>query len=192
MLDELVARYNDLLADLDAIAYTVTIPDTGVLTIDDAVRRLGFEPAAVLGPGQPCPPDSISLYQVGTGLVTLGWYAHYKEVTDRLAGEGFRHWYLSYDIEGNTSLYVRYGEAEGSLEHPEPIDIPFTDWRDLLGPLSPYTELLASGYDSEEEEARVDMTAAALAVIEAESGVRLDKELMDSPHSALLIPSISD
>ncbi|WP_185949792.1 hypothetical protein [Microbispora sp. KK1-11] len=45
-----------------------------------------------------------------------------------------------------------------------------------------------SGYDSEEAEAQVDITAAGLAVIEAESGVRLDEDLIDSPHSALLIP----
>ncbi|TQS21613.1 hypothetical protein FLW16_39300 [Microbispora sp. KK1-11] len=49
-------------------------------------------------------------------------------------------------------------------------------------------ELLVSGYDSEEAEAQVDITAAGLAVIEAESGVRLDEDLIDSPHSALLIP----
>ncbi|WP_432932779.1 hypothetical protein ACQPZZ_15880 [Microbispora sp. CA-135349] len=191
ILDEIVARYDDILdrLGLDTFAYTVTIPDAGFLAIEDAVRRLGFDSAAVHGPGGSQPSGGISLYQVGTGLVTLDWTNpsdDRKQVTDRLAGEGFRHWYLSFDIEGNTSLYARYGKAEGYLDHPEPVDIPFTDWRDCLGPLSRYTELLVSGYDNEEE-AQVDITAACLALIEAESGVRLNEELMDSHKSVLAI-----
>ncbi|MBG0814316.1 hypothetical protein [Planomonospora sp. ID82291] len=106
-------------------------------------------------------------------------------MTDRLAGDGFRHWRLSFDIEGNTVMYARYGNAEGFLEHPEPGWIPFTHWTDHLGPLSAYTELFLKGYDSEEAEAEVDITAVCLAVIEAESGVRLDHELVDRPHSLL-------
>ncbi|MFF0868586.1 hypothetical protein ACFYUV_43000 [Nonomuraea sp. NPDC003560] len=95
---------------------------------------------------------------------------------------------MSFDIEGNTSMYARYGQVEGYLHHPDPAPPPFTRWADHLGPLSPYIDLLASGYDSEDAEARVDIIAACLAVVELESGVRLDEALMDSPHSALPIP----
>ncbi|GIH94548.1 hypothetical protein ACFFMN_19125 [Planobispora siamensis] len=174
MLDEVIARYADMLSDLDTFAYTVTIPDSGVLTAEEAARRFGADPAALQAPGQPQSPGGISLHRVGTGVVTLDWVNPgdgRQEATERLAGDGFRHWYLSFDIEGNTVMYVRYGDAEGFLEHPEPGGIPFTDWTDHLGPLSAYTELLRTGYDSEEAEAEVDITAACLAVIELESGV---------------------
>lgn len=193
MLDEIVARYDDMLdfLGLDTFAYTVTMPDSGILTVEDAVRCLAFDSAALLGPGEPGSGHVLSLYQVGTGIVTLNWsnpYDDLKQVTDRLAGDGFRHWYLSFDIEGNTVMYARYGEAEGGLEHPEPGWIPFTHWTDHLGPLTPYSELLISAYDSEEAEAQVDVTAACLAVIETESGVRFDEGLLDSPpHSVLPI-----
>lgn len=191
VLDEIVARFDDMLdrLGLDSFAYTVTIPDSGVLTIEDAMRRLGAVPAAVQSPGEPHDSDRLSLHQVGNGVVTLDWYpVERQQVTDRLSGDGFRHWYLSFDIEGNTTLYARYGEDEGHLEHPEPAYIPFTHWTDQFGPLSPYSKLLVSGYDSEEAEAQVDIVAACLAVIEVESGVRLDQELMDGPH---LVVSIS-
>ncbi|MFF3666287.1 hypothetical protein [Microtetraspora malaysiensis] len=190
MLDKIVAHYDDMLDRLcfDSFAYTVTIPDSGVLTIEGAMRRLGATPAAVRGLQEPVDSDRLSLYQVGTGVVTLDWHpVERQEITDRLAGDGFRHWYLCIDIEGNTIMYARYGAAEGHLEHPEPGYIPFTHWTDHFGPLSPYTEFLVSGYDSEEAEAQVDITAACLAVIEMESGVRLDEELMESPHSEVSI-----
>ncbi|MEU1720388.1 hypothetical protein [Nonomuraea sp. NPDC005692] len=190
MLDEIVTRYGDLLSELDTIAYTVTLPDSGVLSIKDAVRRLGADLTTLQGPDElPRSPGSISLHQVGNGIVTLDWVRPGgSEMTERLAGQGFRHWCVSFDIEGNTSMYVRYGQAEGFLHHPEPDPMPFTGWADQLGPLSPYTDLLASGYDSEDAEARVDITAACLAVVELESGVRLDDALMDSPCSALPMP----
>lgn len=191
MFDENVAHYGDMLDRIgDFFAYTVTIPDSGAFTIDDAVRRLGFDPAALQGPEEPQTSGGLSLHEVGKGVITLDWTNlgdDRKQVTDRLAGDGFRHWYLALDIEGNTIMYARYGEAEGYLEHPEPGDIPFTHWTDHFGPFSPYTDLLVAGYDSEEAEAEVDITAACLAVIEAESGIRLDDELLAAPYSVLPI-----
>ncbi|MGV9330338.1 hypothetical protein [Streptosporangium sandarakinum] len=191
MFDEIVARYDEMLDRIgDFFAYTVTIPDSGVLTIDDAVRRLGFDPATLQRPGEWQASGGIFLQQAGAGIVTLDWTNpgfDRRQVTDRLVGEGFRHWYLADDIEGNTTMYIRYGEAEGYLEHPEPIYIPFTHWTDHLGPLGPYADLLVAGYDSEEAEAEVDIISACLAVIEVESGIRLDEELLDSPRSALPI-----
>lgn len=193
MLDEIIARYDEMLDLLgfDTFAYTVTIPDSGVLTIEDAARRIGVNPATLRGRGEPHSDDTIEIYQVGTGIVTLDWVNpdyERKLATDRLAGTGFRHWYVSFDIEGNTFMYVRYGDAEGKLGHPEPIYIPFTDWTDHLGPLKGYADLFASAYDAEEAEAEVDITAACLAVVEAESGVRLDEELMDMPYWTLPLP----
>ncbi|MFF0249894.1 hypothetical protein [Streptosporangium sandarakinum] len=193
MFEEIVARYDAMLDRIgDFFAYTVTIPDSGVLTIDDAVRRLGFDPATLQRPGGRQASGGIFLHQAGAGIVTLDWAnpgSDRRQVTDRLAGEGFRNWYLACDIEGNTTVYVRYGKAEGHLEHPEPGYIPFTHWTDHLGPLGPYTDLLVAGYDSEEAEAQaeVDVISACLAVIEVESGIRLDEELLDSPRSVLPI-----
>ncbi|WP_049559671.1 hypothetical protein [Nonomuraea sp. SBT364] len=177
-----------MLDDLDTIAYTVTLPDSGTLLIGDAVRRLGFNPNTLKSPGQWEPSGLLYLYQVDNGIVTLDWVnpgEDRQNITDRLAGEGFRHWYVSFDIEGNTSMYVRYGEIEGDLDHPGPIDIPFSQRSDRLGPLSGYRELLTAGFDSEVAEAEVDITAACLAIVELESGIRLDDELMNGPCSRL-------
>ncbi|MGP3913808.1 hypothetical protein [Nonomuraea sp. 10N515B] len=192
MFDEIVARYRDLLNDLDTFAYTVTLPDSGTLLIEDAVRRLGFDPLTLKGYEDRHIPGSLHLYQVDPGIVTLDWTnpgEERQEISNRLSGVGFRHWYVSVDIEGNTSMYVRYGEIEGDLDHPGPIDIPFDQRSERLGPLSGYRELLAAGYDSEVAEAEIDITAACLTVVELESGVRLDNELMDTPHATLPIVS---
>ncbi|MBN6055043.1 hypothetical protein JYK22_24110, partial [Nonomuraea sp. RK-328] len=190
VFDEVVTRYADLLEDglPDTITYTVTIPDSGVLTVEEAARRMGFDPAALQGPEQPHTSGGLSLRQVRTGMATLDWLnpmPERREITDRLAGEGFRHWLVSYDMACNTSMYARYGAEEGWVEHPEPARLPFTHWTEYLGPLIRYADFFASGYDSEEAEAAVDMLVACLTVIELESGVRLDRDLIDSPCSAL-------
>ncbi|MEV5413471.1 hypothetical protein AB0K60_32145 [Thermopolyspora sp. NPDC052614] len=193
MLDEVVAHYTELLDHLgEDMAYTVTIPDSGILAIDEAVRRMGFGTVELRGPSEPHSGADLSLYQVGAGIVTLNWsfpLPEHKQVTDRLGGEGFRHWYVAFDINGGTTMYVRYGNTEGNLEHPEPLDLPFTPWTDLLGPLAGYADLLTSAYDSEEGEATVDIVAACLTVVELESGIRLDEELMHGPHSVLPMPT---
>ncbi|GAA3155740.1 hypothetical protein [Nonomuraea salmonea] len=194
MLDEAVARYTGMLDQFgEDMAYTVTIPDSGVLTIDDAVRRMGYTASDLQGPDDlPHLSDGISLHQVGAGIVTLGWVfpvPEHRQMTDQLGGEGFRHWYVAFDINGCTSMHVRYGEAEGDLEGPEPASGPFTPWTELLGPLSAYAGLFSRCYDTEEADASVDIDAACLAVVEAESGVRLDGELMNSPAPILSLPS---
>ncbi|MFI6791754.1 hypothetical protein ACIBG4_30940 [Nonomuraea sp. NPDC050383] len=192
MFDEIVAHYDDLIAEIgDTIAYTVTIPDSGILTLEEAMHRMGFDPAALQAPGQLHSVGSLSLYQVGAGIATLDWInpaEERRQVTDRLAGVGHRHWQVSYDMACNTVMYVRYGADEGWVEHPEPARLPFTHWTEYLGPLIGYAGFLASGYDSEEAEAEVDMTAACLTVVELESGVRLDRELMDGPRTVLPLP----
>ncbi|MFD1541390.1 hypothetical protein [Nonomuraea guangzhouensis] len=188
MFDDIVARYHNMLdyLGLDTFAYTVTVPDSGVLSVEDAVRRLHLDQP----PNEPHRRGALHLYQVGPGVVTLDWVnlGDREQMIQRLAGDGFRHWYVSFDIHGSTSMYVRYGIAEGYLDHPEPASLPSTPWTDLLGPLMPFTKVLAGGYDSEGAEASVDITAACLAVVELESGVRLDEDLMHKPHSALPIP----
>ncbi|TDD09595.1 hypothetical protein [Nonomuraea diastatica] len=194
MLDEAVARYSDILDYLgEDMAYTVTLPNSGELTIEEAVRRMGFDPIEIEGPGTvPHSGHSIRLYQVGVGVVTLdGVYPtpERKQVTDQLGGDGFRHWYVAFDINGNASMYADYGGGQGKLEYPEPINLPFTPWTELLGPLRPYAELLARAYDSEEAEATVNFVAACLAVTELESGIRLEPELLHTPYSALPLPS---
>ena len=193
MFDDTIARYHDMLdyLELDTFAYTVTVPDTGVLSIEDAVRRLQLDHAAVQAPNEPHRSGVLHLYQVGSGVVTLDWVnlgGGREQMIQRLSGDGLRHWYVSFDIAGSTSMYVRYGVAEGYLDYPEPASLPFTPWTDLLGPLIPFAKILADGYESEDAEASVDITATCLALVELESGVRLDQDLMCSAHSALPIP----
>jgi len=190
---DIIARYHHMLdyLELDTFAYTVTVPDSGLLSVEDAVRRLQLHHAAVQVPNEPHRWGALHLYQVGSGVVTLDWVNlgdGREQMIQRLAGDGFRHWYVSFDNIGSTSMYVRYGAAEGYLDHPEPASLPLTPWTDLLGPLIPFAKILAGGYDSEGAKASVDIAAACLAVVELESGVRLDEDLMASAHSALPIP----
>jgi hypothetical protein len=45
-MDEVLAHYYELQCRLGVdMAYTVTIPDSGILTVDEAVRRMGFDTA---------------------------------------------------------------------------------------------------------------------------------------------------
>ncbi|MEU6794176.1 hypothetical protein ABZ907_20970 [Nonomuraea wenchangensis] len=123
MLDEVVARYTDMRDQFgEDMAYTVTIPDSGVLTIDDAVRRTGYTVTDLQGPDDlPRPRDSISLHQVGAGIVTLDWVfpvPERRQVTDRLGGDGFRHWYVAFDINGYTSMHIVTDKPKASLRVP--------------------------------------------------------------------------
>ncbi|MEU7738942.1 hypothetical protein [Nonomuraea sp. NPDC049158] len=189
MLDHLVEKYEEILnaLTLDAFAYTVTIPDSGQLAPAEAIHRLQLDPAALRTP-EHVQPDDLTLIAVGDAIVTLDAVnpgPDRKEATDRLAGQGFRHWYLADDIEGNTTLYARYGDAEGEVRFPEPLAIPFTPWTDFLGPLTPYAPLLAPLYDDIEEVGNVN--AICMAIIEHESGVRFNKELLERPRLFLPI-----
>ncbi|MEU6799151.1 hypothetical protein ABZ907_46310 [Nonomuraea wenchangensis] len=190
MFDEIAKRYAQLVSLLtwESVAYTVTVPDYGVLAVKDAVRRLGFDAAVVRAPGE-VRPDDLALQQVGAGVVT--WsnnpYPDGKEVTDRLGGKGFRHWYLAEDIEGNTTMYARYGDSEGQLDFPEPGWIPFTPWTDRLGPLTPYAEIFAAVYDTWWDDPEVCIEGTCLAVIELESGVRLNEDVWKS--SKIYLPT---
>lgn len=178
------------------MACTVTLPDYGVLTVDVAVRRLGLD-AAILHASREVEPEGLGLQQVGAGVVT--WsnnpYPDGKEVTDRLGGEGFRHWYLGNDIEGNTTLYVRYGDSDGQLQFPEPDWVPFIPWTEQIGPLAPYAEKFAAVYDTWSgdpatwsDKPEVSVVGTCLAVIELESGVRLDKEMSRGPKTYVPMP----
>ncbi|OUC95134.1 hypothetical protein [Streptosporangium minutum] len=188
MFGEIVARYAELidLMTWESVAYTVTIPDYGVLTVEDAVCRLGFDAAAMRAPGE-AQPDDLAIQQVGTGIVT--WSNNpcddSREVTNRLGGEGFRHWYLAGDIEGNTTMYVRYGDSDGQLDFPEPGWTPFTAWTDHLGPLAPYAGTFAVVYDTWEDDLEMCIEGTCLAVIELESGVRLDTGLWNGSKTYL-------
>ncbi|PZG20406.1 hypothetical protein [Nonomuraea aridisoli] len=150
-------------------------------------------PGDLRGPGY---GSGLDLYQVAAGVVTLDWdfpRPERKELTDRLGGAGFRHWYVATDLNAATSMYVRYGEAEGDLLHPEPIHVPFTHWSDHLGPLRSYADFLAGVYDTDQADATVGVLAACLAVVELESGVRLDRELqVRRPHAMLPLPGDAD
>ncbi|MEV0151980.1 MULTISPECIES: hypothetical protein [unclassified Nonomuraea] len=190
MFGEIAKCYGELvhLMTRESVAYTVTVPDYGALTVEDAVRRLGCDAAVVRAPGE-VRPDDLALQQVDTGVVT--WsnnpYPDGKEVTDRLGGEGFRHWYLAGDIEGNTTMYARYGDSDGQLDFPEPGWIPFTPWTDRLGPLAPYAEIFAAVYDTWSDDPEVCIEGTCLAMIELESGVRLNEDVLNSPKVYLPI-----
>ncbi|MET7337868.1 hypothetical protein [Nonomuraea sp. NPDC005650] len=199
MFSEVAKRYAELVRRMtwEDLVCTVTLPDHGVMTVEDAVRRLGLD-AAILRAAREVEPEDLELQQVGAGVVT--WsnnpYPDGKEVTDRLGGEGFRHWYLGNDIEGNTTLYASYGESDGQLRFPEPDWLPFIAWTEQIGPLAPYAEKFAAVYDTWSGEPEtwsdnpeVSVLGTCLAVIELESGVRLDKEMSRGPRIYVPMPT---
>ncbi|GAA3567317.1 hypothetical protein GCM10022419_055080 [Nonomuraea rosea] len=198
VFSEVAKRYDELVSQRtwENMACTVTLPDHGVLTVEDAVRRLGLD-AAMLRTAREVEPEDLELQQVGAGVVT--WsnnpYLDGKEVTDRIGGAGFRHWSLSGDIEGNTTLYASYGESKGQLQFPEPYWLPFVPWTEQIGPLAPYAERFAAVYDTWSGEPEtwsdnpeVSALGTCLAVIELESGVRLDKEISRGPRTYVPMP----
>ncbi|MET8000829.1 hypothetical protein [Nonomuraea glycinis] len=160
------------------------------MTVEDAVRRLGLD-AAILRAAREVEPNDLELQQVGSGVVT--WsnnpYPDGKEMTDRLGGQGFRHWYLSDDIEGNSTLYASHGESNGQLQFPEPDWLPFIPWTEQIGPLAPYADKFAAVYDTWSDNPEVSVLGTCLAVIELESGVRLDKEMSRGPRTYVPMPT---
>ncbi|MET8985774.1 hypothetical protein ABZW49_10030 [Nonomuraea wenchangensis] len=199
MFSEVAKRYAELVRRMpwEGMACTVTLPDDGVMTVEDAVRRLGLD-TAILRAAREVEPNDLELQQAGSGVVT--WsnnpYPDGKEMTDRLGGQGFRHWYLSDDIEGNTTLYASYGENNGQLQFPEPDWLPFIPWTEQIGPLTPYADKFAAIYDTWSgapetwsDNPEVSVLGTCLAVIELESGVRLDKQMSRGPRTYVPMPT---
>ncbi|MFB4288962.1 hypothetical protein ACBI99_15065 [Nonomuraea sp. ATR24] len=199
MFSEVAKRYAELVSRMpwENLACTVTLPDHGVMTVEDAVRRLGLD-VAILRAAREVEPNDLELQQVGSGVVT--WsnnpYPDGREMTDRLGGEGFRHWYLSDDIQGNTTLYASYGESDGQLHFPEPDWLPFIPWTEQIGPLAPYADKFAAVYDTWSgepetwsDDPEVSVLGTCLAVIELESGIRLDKEISRGPRTYVPMPT---
>ncbi|MFF0769412.1 hypothetical protein ACFYUK_11000 [Nonomuraea wenchangensis] len=199
MFSEVAKRYAELVRRMpwEGMACTVTLPDHGVMTVEDAVRRLGLD-TAILRAAREVEPNDLELQQAGSGVVT--WsnnpYPDGKEMTDRLGGQGFRHWYLSDDIEGNTTLYASYGENNGQLQFPGPDWLPFIPWTEQIGPLAPYADKFAAVYDTWSgapetwsDNPEVSVLGTCLAVIELESGVRLDKEMSRGPRTYVPMPT---
>ncbi|QYC45143.1 hypothetical protein Nocox_37965 [Nonomuraea coxensis DSM 45129] len=189
MLDQLIEKYEEILPALalDTYAYTVTIPDSDQMTPAAAIHRMALDPAMLRSPGL-AQPEDLDVIAVDNGIVTLDGVnpcPERKKVTDRLAGSGFKHWYLAIDIEGNKTLYARYGETEGEVHFPEPLAIPFTPWTEFLGPLAPYETLLAPLYDDIQPERSV--SAIFLAIIENESGIHFNGTLLERPRLSIPI-----
>ena len=117
-----------------------------------------------------------------------------RPAAPRRAAQGFRHWYLNDDIEGNTTLYASYGESNGQLQFPEPDWLPFIPWTEQIGVLAPYAEKFAAVYDTWSADTwsdnpEVSVLGTCLAVIELESGVRLDKEMSRGPRTYVPMPT---
>ncbi|MGA4994335.1 hypothetical protein [Nonomuraea bangladeshensis] len=199
MFSEIAERYAELVRRMpwEGMACTVTLPDHGVMTVEDAVRRLGLD-AAILRAAREVEPSDLELQQAGSGVVT--WsnnpYPDGRELTDRLGGQGFRHWYLSDDIEGNTTLYASYGKSSGQLQFPEPDWLPFIPWTEQIGPLAAYADKFAAVYDTWSgapetwsDNPEVSVLGTCLAVIELESGVRLDEEMSRGPRTYVPMPT---
>ncbi|MEV4889207.1 hypothetical protein AB0K48_07455 [Nonomuraea sp. NPDC055795] len=199
MHDEIIARYSEMLDEFDSetLTLTVTIPDAGTLTAENALERMGFNLTLTHrpAPGDIPDPGDLVFVQLPTGVITIDGLSPNdarKEITDRLAGPGYRHWYLSWELGETARLYCRYGDAEGDLLHPEPVDVPFTDWTDHLGPVGPYADLFRATYNTEEHEAQLDIEAVCLTVLELETGIAFTEDLLSSASLRLPAAVLSD
>ncbi|MBB6345155.1 hypothetical protein FHU36_001664 [Nonomuraea muscovyensis] len=122
VVDHYMGIGDDILL-LDFFCYTVTLPERGVLTVEDAVRRLGRGPAGLHAPPYPYLVDQdhdLTLVQMGAGVATIdhGCLGVGPAVSGRLAGPGLRHWYAAWDIDGNTFLASRQPQGGGYWSHP--------------------------------------------------------------------------
>ena len=79
--------------------------------------------------------------------------------------------------------------ATGKLQFPEPDWLPFIPWTEQIGVLAPYADKFAAVYDTWSDNPEVSVLGTCLAVIELESGVRLDKEMNRSPRTYVPMPT---
>ncbi|NUW43280.1 hypothetical protein [Nonomuraea rhodomycinica] len=172
---------------LDSFCYTLTLPVDGVLTVEEAVRRLGHDPAGLRIPPDPYLVDQehdLALVQIGPGVATIdfGCLGIGTAISGRLAGPEMRHWFAAWDIDGNTFLASRQPDGGGYWSHPA--NHESGDY----GVLTPYAGLLRPASDEDDDGVDGDLPPLVLAVVEQESGVRLTRDMLEGAHPILRIP----
>jgi hypothetical protein len=192
-LNELINFYLRFAAnDLpDDICWIVVQPLSGVLTVEEAVTRIGGSPNNLRNMNAPdaydlSSGDAVSLKQEETGISILqigGFIGLHSEMIEPLS-RGTRAWVIDWDVNASFSmLHWVEGSCVGGWDPYGPRE----DWAAGLGPMDRYADFFLK-YDIDDDDCDpYYRKAVALAVIEQESGARLDRERMIQDNPALLV-----
>ncbi|MFI6604509.1 hypothetical protein ACIBHX_50495 [Nonomuraea sp. NPDC050536] len=181
----------------DYFSWTVITPLEGTLSVDVVIDRLGYPSSALeLGPqhGRMAREDrDLFLVQLGASVATFDYGIPMPWLLLRSAfkEESVRQWTFGWDIEANKQLTVTYPGASGVCHFPT--DDDDDEWRQALGPLRQYEQVLAYVYEEQEkglddptyEQADYLAQGTCFAIIEAESGIRFTADIFDSPTGVL-------
>ncbi|MFC4534681.1 hypothetical protein [Sphaerisporangium dianthi] len=193
MLSELIDFYlrvavNDL---PDDICWIVVQPLSGVLSVNQAVTRIGGRPENLLNMTTMeayslSPGDTLSFEESETAVSILqigGFAGMFPEMIEPLS-RGARAWVAYWDVNaGFSMLHWVDGSCVGGWDPYSPRE----GWVTGLGPLARYADFFLR-YDIDDEDRDPNhREAVTLAVIEAESGVRLDRAWIDREHPAMLV-----
>ncbi|MEV4222339.1 DUF6461 domain-containing protein [Nonomuraea sp. NPDC049725] len=178
MAAELIALYTEIAETVlpDDVCWIVVQPLTGTLTVEEAVTRLGGRPEELRRmPALDAADEALSLGQAAdcVAILQIGGFAGLLPELMEPLSAGARVWVVSWDVNaGFTMLLWADGEVIGGWDPYESRE----GWTAGLGPMAPYAGLFhAYDLDDDAQDARY-RHAVCLAVIESESGVRLDQE----------------
>ncbi|GAA3846715.1 hypothetical protein GCM10022226_82930 [Sphaerisporangium flaviroseum] len=193
MLSELINFYqriaaNDLPGD---ICWIVVQPLSGVLSVNEAVTRIGGRPEnlrnmTTLDAYSISPGDTLSFEETETSVSILqigGFVGMFPEMIEPLS-RGARAWVVYWEVNANFSmLHWVDGSCVGGWDPYA----PRKGWATGLGPMAQYADFFLQ-YDIYDDDQDPNYgEAVTLAVIEAESGVRLDRAWIDREHPTLLV-----
>ncbi|NJP98425.1 hypothetical protein HCN51_54925 [Nonomuraea sp. FMUSA5-5] len=194
MTADLIALYTEIAETTlpDDVCWIVVQPSAGTLSVEEAVTRLGVRPEelrrmptldaaelALYG------ETALSIDQAAdcVAILQIGGYAGLLPELMEPLSAGARVWAVSWDVNADfTMLLWADGKVIGGWSPYEPRE----GWAAGLGAMAPYAELfLAYDIDDDDQHARY-RHAVCLAVIESESGVRLDRHWIHQEHPTLL------
>ncbi|WP_214415235.1 hypothetical protein [Sphaerisporangium fuscum] len=193
MLSELINTYlgtasNDL---PDDICWIVVQPLSGVLSVNEAVTRIGGQPEdlrnmTTLDAYSMSPGNTLSFEETETAVSILqigGFAGMFLEMIEPLSRSA-RAWVAYWDVNASFSMLLW---VDGSCVGGWDPYAPREGWATGLGPMGQYADFFLQ-YDIDDEDRDPNYReAVTLAVIEAESGVRLDRAWIDREHPAMLV-----
>ncbi|MEV4111950.1 hypothetical protein [Nonomuraea sp. NPDC049695] len=189
-------RYHELIEYREHFCYTVTTP----LTLNEAVRRIGMREADLV----PAPEREtlaeegcLLIGQVGPAVVTFDEVGVGRFMRNAHAlGNGCDYGIAQWDYYNRAFAYIRRDGSGGSWDEErrdteESSEELIAGWQE--GALAEYAVLFQRYLQEDEADGEggdpVYLEAVMLTILELETGVRLDDELIDSLPYALHLPS---
>ncbi|WP_433351508.1 hypothetical protein ACQP25_00385 [Microtetraspora malaysiensis] len=190
---DILRRYYELIDGYEFFCYSVTTP----LTLSEAVRRIGMEEKDLLpskGHGTLAEHGCLLIGQVGPAVVTFDatGTGRFLRTTDTLA-KGCDYGVVQWDDYNLVFDYIGRDGGGGGWDDELEMAESVAALRD--GSLAEYADLFArfvEAYEASEED-EVDpvvyLQALMLTVLELETGVRVDDQVIDGLSYALHIPA---